>query len=171
MAEDYFDIADEFHQDVPDSADSDYQFLVSSTPGNLTYMGLNYRVFPYARFIHVKRDPLDNCLECYFKSFSSKAHAYSNNLDDLGFFYQQYQRVISHWRDIVGIPMLEIDYEELVADTDTARKKIFDYIGLEPSAETTEISFSTDRINRWKNYRDELQPLIEILGEETITHH
>ena len=169
MAEDYLDIADEYLGDVGRSFAEGCLHVVSAIPGNVKNLGHIHRVFPQAPIIHVERNPLDNCLECFFKEFGSKHHSYSNNLEDLGFYYRQYQRIMSHWRDVLKIPMLEISYEELVTEPEATGEKLYRYIGLDMDERAfgnsgEELMFRSDGIGRWKNYEKELQPLIRSLS-------
>ena len=103
--------------------------VVDTMPGNIHLLGLIRKLFPRARIIHCIRDPLDTCLECYFKNFR-RCHPYANDLEDLGFRYQHYQRLSRHWRDLPGFPLLEVRYEELVKHPEKVSREILDYLGL-----------------------------------------
>ncbi|RXH10139.1 sulfotransferase [Bradyrhizobium guangzhouense] len=46
--------------------------------------------------------------------------------------YQQYARLTDHWRSVLPpCFLLEIDYEELVIDTEPVTRRIVDFCGLE----------------------------------------
>ena len=169
MAKNYFEIADEYLQDDGRSIRSGVRHIVSAAPSHVRNLGLIARLFPSSPIIHVNRDSLDTCLECFFKAFKSSEHAYSDDLEDLGFYYLQYQRTIAHWRDTLSIPMLEIEYEELVSDPASMQKRLIDYIDSSRtlSADTGDVSrlrLSTGRIGRWRNYETQLQPLMRVLA-------
>lgn len=166
MASDYIDIAREYLDDVGRVLGGDVSRLVSATPGNTWKLPLIHRLFPEAPIVHVRRHPLDVCLDCFFKEFAADAHAYSDRLEDLAFFYLHYQRLVSHWRDTLGIPMLEVRYEDMVADPAGTRDRLLDYVGLDrsiPGGLATPV-FSADRIGHWRNYEAQLKPLIDRLG-------
>ena len=170
MAKDFIDIAEEYLNDAGLSLSREITHVISATMGNTWSLPLIHRLFPSAPIIHVKRHPLDTCLACFFKNFQGKAHAYSNDLEDLGFFYLQHQRVVSHWRDVLNIPMLEIFYEELVFNPIATREKICNYIGLNwlveaASTEDTLKTFSSAHVGHWQNYREQLKPLVTALGK------
>src|SRR5438445_6495195 len=48
----------------------DAQYVVDKTPLNSDYLGLVHSVFPHARIIYMRRDPIDTCLSCYFQHFA-----------------------------------------------------------------------------------------------------
>ncbi|MDX1606753.1 MAG: tetratricopeptide repeat protein, partial [Candidatus Competibacterales bacterium] len=79
-------------------------------PGNYIRLGLIALLFPRARIIHCRRDPLDTCWSCYTQDFAH-GHSYSHDLDHLGRVYCDYQRLMAHWRRVLPLPILEFDYE------------------------------------------------------------
>src|SRR5690606_32595276 len=84
-------------------------------PANQLRLGLVAQLFPAARVIHTRRHPLDVCLSIYSKRFTL-GHEFSARLPDLARRYAAYCRLMEHWRAVAPLPMLEIDYEDLVAD-------------------------------------------------------
>lgn len=97
---------------------------------NFLYLGMFDAMLPKARVIHVRRDPLDTFMSCFTTHFDIpyyfKAHP-----GDWAVFYQSYQRLMDHWRSIISLQMLEIDYEDLVRDFDATARKIVEFTGLE----------------------------------------
>jgi tetratricopeptide (TPR) repeat protein len=113
------------------SADSrDSQRVIDKTPVNSDYLGLIHQLFPNARVIYVRRDPIDTCLSCYFQNFSLGL-SFTNDLADLADYYRQHHRLVAHWRRALPAgTMLDVTYEELVADQETWTRRILDFIGL-----------------------------------------
>jgi tetratricopeptide (TPR) repeat protein len=109
--------------------DPKVELIVDKQPENLRYLGLIALMFPKARIIHCRRDPRDTCLSCYFQNFRI-GNRYAYDLAHLGFYHRYYQALMRHWRDILGIEMLEIDYERLVAEPEPAIREIIAYCGL-----------------------------------------
>lgn len=154
--------------------------ITDKMPHNFLHLGLIQLLFPGARIIHVRRNPLDTCLSCYFQEFSN-AHAYTRNLEDLGAHYRDYQRLMEHWLRVLRIPLLDLRYEELVAHPQTMMRRLTDFCGL-PWDQACEAFYKTDRvvatlsssqvreplntksIDRWKNYEHHLLPLKSALG-------
>jgi tetratricopeptide (TPR) repeat protein len=105
--------------------------VVDKATFNSDHLGLIHSVFPNARMIYVRRDPLDTCLSCYFHQFSA-AHNFTMDLADLAHYYREHRRLAAHWQ--AALPagtLLEVPYAELVADPGKWIRKIVDFIGLD----------------------------------------
>jgi tetratricopeptide (TPR) repeat protein len=156
---------------------SEAQRIVDKSTFNSDYLGLIHQVFPNARIIYVRRDPIDTCLSCYFHQFST-AHNFTMDLADLAHYYREHRRLMAHWRSVLPEgAMLEVPYEELVADQETWTRRIVDFIGVEWDARCLEFhvtkrpvataSFWQVRqkmykssLARWRNYEKFLGPLL-----------
>jgi tetratricopeptide (TPR) repeat protein len=105
--------------------------VTDKMPGNYLWIGLFHMAFPRGRIIHCRRHPVDTCLSNYFADFSSPV-VFAYNKGDLVFYYRWYRRLMQHWREVLppGV-MLEVDYEELVADPERITRQMIDFIGLE----------------------------------------
>ncbi len=109
----------------------DARFVVDKTPLNADYVGLIHSVFPNARFIHMRRDPIDTCLSCFFRQFTVAVN-FSFDLTDLASYYKEHARLIRHWREVLPPgTMLDVPYEELVAGQEAWTRKILSFLGLE----------------------------------------
>ena len=84
---------------------------------------------PAARVVHCVRDPLDTCLSIFFEKFNHH-HLYANNLEHLGIYYKQYTGLMAHWRSVLKIPMLELRYEDLIANQEAVTRELIDFCGL-----------------------------------------
>jgi tetratricopeptide (TPR) repeat protein len=105
--------------------------IVDKAVDNIEYLGMIHTVFPQARFIYVRRDPIDTCLSCYFQQFSTSL-SFTLDLETLAHYYRQFHRIIAHWRAVLPpAVLLEVPYEELVADQETWTRRIIDFVGLE----------------------------------------
>lgn len=104
--------------------------FTDKTPINYNYVGLILLLFPNAKIIHCKRHPLDTCLSCYFSSFK-RGNEYTFNLEDLAIVYENYHRMMQHWKSIVPTHILDISYEELVNHQEDETKKLLNFIGLD----------------------------------------
>jgi tetratricopeptide (TPR) repeat protein len=99
-------------------------------PENFRLAGLIHIALPAARIVHIRRDPVDTCLSCFSKLFT-EGHAYSYDLAELGRYCKAYERLMDHWRSVLPPgAMLEIRYEELVANVEQEARRLLDYCGL-----------------------------------------
>ena len=91
--------------------------VVNKSLYNWQHLALIALLFPKARVVHVRRDPVDCCLSVYMNTLDVSRAVYSADLRDIGFVYRQCQRLMAHWKEVLDLPILEIQYEELVAKT------------------------------------------------------
>jgi tetratricopeptide (TPR) repeat protein len=103
--------------------------IVNKTPMNFEFLGLITMLLPSPRVIHCRRDPLDTCLSCYFQRFRG-GQEYSYSVENLGFYYRMYERLMQHWREVLPMEMLEIDYETLVSKPEETAKAMIEFCGL-----------------------------------------
>ena len=156
--------------------------ITDKLPHNFQHVGLIRLLFPNARILHCARNPLDTCLSCYFADFQGQ-HPYMYDLTSLGLHYHEYRRLMQHWRDALGIPMLEVRYEDLVENQEEISRSMIEYCGLEwddrcldfHKSDRRALTASYDQVRqpvytrsveRWRNYEKYLQPLQDALGEE-----
>lgn len=104
--------------------------VVDKMPANFLYLGLIHAVFPKAKIIHLCRHPIDTCLSIYFQNFGA-AHPYANDLTDLAHYYNEYVRLMDHWRRTLPTDaILTVSYEALVDDAETWARRMVDFIAL-----------------------------------------
>ncbi|QUD88270.1 tetratricopeptide repeat-containing sulfotransferase family protein [Phenylobacterium montanum] len=150
-------------------------------PANFLMVGLIHLVLPNARIIHTVRDPVDTCLSCYATLFGD-GQLYSYDLGELGRHYRAYRRLMDHWRAVLppGV-MLDIVYEDVVADLEGQARRLVDHCGLpwDPAcrqfqsaerpvwtasaAQVRQPLYASSR-SRWRPPAEDLAPLIEGLG-------
>ena len=105
--------------------------VVDKSNFNCDYIGLLHSVFPKARIIYLRRDPIDTCLSCYFQNFSATMH-FTMDLSDLAHYYRQHERLMKHWTTALPVgTLLEVPYEGLVADQVAWTHRILDFLELE----------------------------------------
>ena len=105
--------------------------VTDKMPTNFRFLGMIHLVFPNARIIHCRRNPMDTCLSNYFTYFS-RQQEYASSRDDLVFYYKEYCRLMSYWRAILPKDrLLEVDYEELVADRERVTRRLIAFSGLD----------------------------------------
>jgi len=156
--------------------------ITNKMPGNFASVGLIAAALPKARIIHLRRDPLDTCFSCYTKLFE-RAHLYSYDLAELGRYYRAYEGLMAHWRAVLPPgAMLEVAYEELIADFEPVARRIVGYCGLawddaclsfHKTARPVDTASSfqvrqplyRSAVGRAGNYRQWLGPLREALGQ------
>jgi hypothetical protein len=95
------------------------------------WIGLIHLLFPKARIIHCKRNPIDTCLSIYATYFTARMD-FSADRADLVYFYRQYERLMAHWRNVLPPEIFyETQYEELVNDRDARSRELIAFCGLD----------------------------------------
>jgi tetratricopeptide (TPR) repeat protein len=158
-------------------ADKPYKRIVDKMPGNFTLLGFIPAILPNAKIIHSRRHPVETCLSNYRIHFAEGQH-WSYNLRELGRYYRRYWNMMQHWREQFPEAMLEVRYEDNVADVEGQARRLIDYLGL-PWYEGVLEFYNTDRpvktasasqvrkpiyttsTNRWKKFEKYLTPLLE----------
>jgi tetratricopeptide (TPR) repeat protein len=154
--------------------------VIDKMPGNVVYLGLIATMFPGAKVIFCRRDPLDNCLSCYFQRFNS-GNLFSYGLVDCGQRYLGIERLTNHWLHTLPLAMLEMRYEKVVADLERQSRRLIGFLGLDwepaclefhrtkrtvPTASAWQVRqpIYSNSIGRWRHYEGHLAELIEVLN-------
>ncbi len=158
--------------------------ITDKSLNNIRLLGAIHAALPQAKIIHVRRHPLDTCWSIYKHNLEGEMFGYGAKLEALGRYYKMYQRLMKHWREVLpeGV-MLEINYEELVADQEKATHKLLKFCDLEWDENCLQFhklrnqvsTASVAQVRRpiykgsvmaWQRYEQHLQPLIKILGTD-----
>lgn len=159
--------------------------VVDKTPTNFLYLGLIAKALPHARIVHVRRHPLDVCLAMY-KTLFRMAYPFSYDLHDLARYWLAFDRLMAHWRgSLPAQQLLEVDYEQLVADPETTARRLIEHAGLawEPgclefhanpqpsltaSAAQVRQPIYHSSVRAWHRYEKQLAPLIAALRDAGV---
>lgn len=152
---------------------------------NYFFLGLINLLFPKAKVINTKRDPVDTCLSGFTKLFKDDMpHSY--DLTELGHYYGKYRELMEHWEQVLpkGF-MTNVVYEDVVADTEKEAKRLIEFLGL-PWNDKCLAFHESDRpvktasvaqvrkpiykssVKRWAKYGAGLQPLIDAVADKRI---
>lgn len=151
-------------------------------PANFVHLGTIARLFPDASLIHCSRDPLDTCLSIFFQDFSY-GNDYANDLEDVAHYYGQYQRLMTHWSQYLGMRLLHIRYEDVVDEQDIALLRMLDHCDLPYDERCLDAAYDPEVVStlsrwqvrqpvyatskaRWRHYRGHVERLADALGVE-----
>ena len=90
-------------------------FVTDKMPANVMYLPLIRLAYPEAPIIRCLRDPRDTAVSCYFQHFGA-ANDWAYHPEHLVAYFADVERVYGHCRDVLGIDLLEVSYEQLVQD-------------------------------------------------------
>jgi len=107
------------------------RFVTDKYNDNFFNVGFLYLMFPNARFINCRRNPIDNCISMYMTPFRNKTELFRRREDILE-YYEQYCRLMAQWRTVLPPErFLELDYEDTVANHEEATRRIIAFCDLE----------------------------------------
>jgi tetratricopeptide (TPR) repeat protein len=144
-------------------------------PENYVHLGLIAIMFPNATIIHCRRDLRDVAVSCFLTSFQTVR--WHHHVDHIRSRIGQYERLMSHWRNVVPAPIHEVEYEQVVEDLEGTARRLVSACGLEWEPACLDFhhnprpvrtaSFNQVRqpvyqssVGRWKNYQAELADLL-----------
>jgi len=153
--------------------------FIDKMPNNFATIGLLHLILPHARFINARRDPLDTCLSCY-KQLFARGQSFTYDLLELGEYYLEYQRMMDHWHQVLPGRVLDVHYEDVVANLERETRRMLDFCGLPwedaclrfheterpvrtASSEQVRRPIYRDAVGFWRNYASHLEPLRETL--------
>ena len=110
---------------------SDAAHVTDKKPDNFFWAGLIHALFPGARILHCRRDPLDTCVSILANFFAPRPD-FSTEPGDLLFYYRHYERVMAHWRAVLPKDrFLEISYERLAENPEPEIRRLVSFCGLD----------------------------------------
>ena len=103
--------------------------ITDKMPLNFIHLGIIATLLPGARIIHCRRDPLDTCLSNFMTPFVGRFE-FKYDLRHLARFHGNYQRLMVHWKNVLDVPILDVTYEEVVADAPAQSRRMIEFLGL-----------------------------------------
>ncbi len=162
--------------------------FTDNLPHNFLYAGFIARALPNARFLCLRRDPLDTCLGNFRQLFELGSGYYDYSLDllDTGRYFIQFDRLMDHWNSILPGRILDVSYESLVQDPEPSIRKVLEFCGLPwndaclhseanpapvntPHAWQVRAPIYTSAVGRWRHFANQLEPLRALLVDAGMT--
>ena len=155
--------------------------ITDKMPSNFYFLGLIHMALPGAKVIHTNRNAVDTCVSCFSKLFAGE-QSQTYDLGELGRYYRAYHGVMAHWREVLPAgAFLDVQYEDVVADTEGQARRILDFCGLDwqprvldfhrterpvKTASSSQVRqpIYNSSVARWRNYEPFLGPLLSELG-------
>ena len=155
--------------------------VVDKMPDNYLYLGFLAVLFPRARFIHCRRDLRDVAVSCWMTNL--RTIHWASAPGHIAARLRDYRRIMDHWRAVLPTPLLEVSYEETVADLEGVARRLVAGCGLdwEPgclefhrgqravrTASTVQVRqplYATS-VGRWRHYEQSLAMLLMALDPD-----
>jgi tetratricopeptide (TPR) repeat protein len=105
--------------------------VIDKLPDNIFTLGIVATLYPAARIIFCRRDLPDIGVSCFFQKFSAGSLTFSYDLADCGRRIRETERLAAHWRCVLPLRRLDIQYEALVADLERESRRLVEFLDLE----------------------------------------
>jgi hypothetical protein len=152
--------------------------FIDKFPGNFLYAGFIAQTLPAARIVCLRRHPMDTVLSNFRNLFAvgSRYYDYSYDLIDIAAYYVRFDRLMALWREALPGRVIELRYEDFVADQEGQSRRLLAHCGLEwsdkclsfhtngapvstPSATQVRRPIYRDSVARWKRHEQVLEPV------------
>jgi len=164
-----------------DALDETAKYVTDKMPHNFDHLWLVEALFPNCHVIHCVRDPRDTCLSCYLTDFS-EGNAFSSDLGHLASFHRDYRRLMEHWKKVLSVPILEVRYEDLVADAKGQTARMLEFLDLPwdencldfHNSKRTVVTASREQVRkplyassvgRWRHYEKHIPELLALADQ------
>ncbi len=156
--------------------------VIDKQPLNFWHLGLVSMALPNAHIVHCRRDLRDCGLSIFSENFTPEQR-WATDLDDIAYYWRGYRRLMDHWKQVSSLNIIDVDYEEMVADLEGQSRRLFSFVDL-PWTEAALNFHEADRAvqtpsrwqvrkplyntssGRWRSYEEQLGPLIAAVERE-----
>ena len=176
------DVRDKYLSFISEYSDGNIEYVTDKLPHNFIFIGLIKLIFPEAKIIYCKRDPMDNCYSLYTHKFIDMAHHYSYDQVMLGKYYLLHVDLMKFWLD-KHKDIFVLDNEELVDNQEIISKALIKHCNLKwekeclnfhntkrqvrtASIEQVRQPINKKSIGAWRKYEPYLIELVSTLGNQ-----
>jgi len=160
--------------------------FIDKMPNNFRHIGFIHLMFPNAKIIDARREPMACCFG-NLKQLFARGQEFTYSIEDIARYYRTYLELMEHWDATLPGRVLRVHHEDVVDDLERSVRLILDFCELpfEPSCvefHRTERSIRTasseqvrqpifrEGLNQWRNFEAWLGPLREALGDALVRH-
>lgn len=110
--------------------------VIDRLPANLHVLGLVRMMFPHAKVIHARRNPLDACLSIFTDYFPEAAHPQLASLSGIGDYARLADDLMAFWKQRMPGFIHDVDHHGLATEPGPAMRGLYEFCGLKPPAKT-----------------------------------
>lgn len=136
------------------------KYVIDKLPHNFENIGFIKFLFPNARIISVRRDPRDIAISNYFTDFQAKhsGMGFAYSMEWIGWQLADHNLLMHHWHQTFPGDILEINYEDVIEDTEAAARQLLGYIGVDWEPKVLDF-YELDRLVKTASYWQVRQPI------------
>ena len=171
----------EYMKRLIDRRENKNQYICDKMPHNFVFIGLIRTIFPEAKIIYCKRDPIDNCFSLYAHKFLEMSHQYSYDQKTLAKYYKLHVQLMDFWKKKYKNDIFVLDNEELINNQEEVSRNMLTFCDLEwedqclkfyetkrqvrtASIDQVRKPLNNKSIGAWKKYESSLTELISQLS-------
>ncbi len=159
--------------------DAPARWYLDKNPMNFRHLDFIATLFPQAKIIHCRRGARDTALSLWTQHFAHPDLGFAYDFSDIAQAMSGHARLMAHWRETLALPILDLDYETLVADTAGSRQRLLAFLDLADAsnapvgAATPIVTASvwqarqpvySSSVGRWRNYAPYLPELTALFA-------
>lgn len=152
--------------------------FIDKLPANFLHIGHIARALPQASIVCLRRNPMDTVWSNYKNLFATTStyYAYSHDLIDTARYFVRFDRLMAFWDRLLPGRILQLRYEDLVADQEGESRRLFAHCGIAwtdsaldfhtnaaavatPSAAQVRRPIYRDSVERWRVHETALAPV------------
>jgi tetratricopeptide (TPR) repeat protein len=155
--------------------------FIDKMPNNFRHIGLIHLMFPNARIIDARREPMACCFGIY-KQLFARGQEFAYSIPDIARYYRSYLELMEHWDRVLPGRVLRVHHEDVVEDLEGGVRRILEHCELpfEPtclefhrtqrsvrtaSSEQVRQPIFREGLDQWRHFEPWLAPLREALGD------
>jgi len=155
--------------------------FIDKMPNNFRHIGFIHLMFPNAKIIDARREPMACCFG-NLKQLFARGQEFTYSIEDIARYYRTYLELMEHWDAALPGRVLRVHHEDVVDDLERSVRLILDFCELpfEPACveyHRTERSVRTasseqvrqpifrEGLDQWRHFEPWLGPLRDTLGD------
>jgi tetratricopeptide (TPR) repeat protein len=160
--------------------------FVDKMPNNFRHIGFIHLMFPDAKIIDARREPMACCFG-NLKQLFARGQEFTYSIEDIARYYRTYLELMEHWDAALPGRVLRVHHEDVVDDLERSVRLILDFCELpfEPACvefhrtERSILTASSEQVRQpifreglaqWRNFEAWLGPLREALGDALVRY-
>jgi len=155
--------------------------FIDKMPNNFRHIGLIHLMFPNAKIIDARREPMACCFGIY-KQLFARGQEFAYSIPDIARYYRTYLELMEHWDRVLPGRVLRVYHEDVVDDLEAGVRRILEHceLAFEPaclefhrtqrsvrtaSSEQVRQPIFREGLDQWRRFEPWLAPLREALGD------
>ncbi len=160
---------------------SNKAYVTDKLPLNFHWLGFIKLIFPNAKIVNIKRDPIATAFSIYKTLFVKGALNFSYSFSDIIQYLRLYDRTMNFWSRNLADDILNINYHELVENPRFGINQMCEFIGIPFEENMADISLNnrpvhtasdlqirdkirSENTQSWKKYENFLQEFVKGLA-------